>query len=194
MKPLWLQNSPIFSNCLLSPNTGTKGLCGYTWLVLQTWIRTCLSVVFINNSILLFLNLYDKHVRYYHNCHGCKGSATGRTPYVYHLTLQILISEMYYTREWSLNLFCLLVNLFRFWNLLKSHSSSWSLFGLFFVCLVFFFVVVLFFKMYLFRWVLCLHVCLHSRRGHRIPLQMVVSHHVVAGNLTQALCKSIWCS
>jgi hypothetical protein len=22
----------------------------------------------------------------------------------------------------------------------------------------------------------------HTRRGHRIPLQMVVSHHVVAGN------------
>jgi hypothetical protein len=22
----------------------------------------------------------------------------------------------------------------------------------------------------------------HNRRGHRIPLQMVVSHHVVAGN------------
>jgi hypothetical protein len=30
--------------------------------------------------------------------------------------------------------------------------------------------------------VLCLHVSLHARRGHWIPLQMVVSHHVVAGN------------
>ena len=29
----------------------------------------------------------------------------------------------------------------------------------------------------------------HSRRGHRIPLQMVVSHHVVAGNWTQDLWK-----
>jgi hypothetical protein len=38
----------------------------------------------------------------------------------------------------------------------------------------------------------CLFVCLmyeytvavfrHTRRGHRIPLQMVVSYHVVAGN------------
>ena len=40
-----------------------------------------------------------------------------------------------------------------------------------------------FFKIYLF------HVCeytvtvfRHTRRGHRIPLQMVVSYHVVAGN------------
>jgi hypothetical protein len=34
----------------------------------------------------------------------------------------------------------------------------------------------------------CLFVCLfvavfrHTRRGHQIPLQMVMSHHVVAGN------------
>jgi hypothetical protein len=27
----------------------------------------------------------------------------------------------------------------------------------------------------------------HTRRGHRIPLKMVVSHHVVAGNQTQDL-------
>jgi hypothetical protein len=27
----------------------------------------------------------------------------------------------------------------------------------------------------------------HTRRGHQIPLQMVVSHHVVAGNWTQDL-------
>ncbi|CAO2588244.1 hypothetical protein LEMLEM_LOCUS4879 [Lemmus lemmus] len=30
--------------------------------------------------------------------------------------------------------------------------------------------------------VFCLHVCLQARRGHQISLQMVVSHHVVAGN------------
>jgi hypothetical protein len=30
----------------------------------------------------------------------------------------------------------------------------------------------------------------HTRRGHQIPLQMVVSHLVVAGNWTQALWKS----
>jgi hypothetical protein len=30
--------------------------------------------------------------------------------------------------------------------------------------------------------VLCLHECLQARRGHQIPLQMAVSHHVVAGN------------
>ena len=34
----------------------------------------------------------------------------------------------------------------------------------------------------------------HLRRGHRIPLQMVVSHHVVAGNWTQDLQKSSQCS
>jgi hypothetical protein len=28
-----------------------------------------------------------------------------------------------------------------------------------------------------------LHVCLHARQGHQIPLQMVVSHHVVAREL-----------
>uniref|UniRef100_A0A087WPZ1 RIKEN cDNA 1700088E04 gene n=1 Tax=Mus musculus TaxID=10090 RepID=A0A087WPZ1_MOUSE len=27
-----------------------------------------------------------------------------------------------------------------------------------------------------------LHVCLQARRGHQIPLQMVVSFHVVVGN------------
>jgi hypothetical protein len=30
----------------------------------------------------------------------------------------------------------------------------------------------------------------HTRRGHLIPIQMVVSHHVVAGNLTQDPWKS----
>jgi hypothetical protein len=34
----------------------------------------------------------------------------------------------------------------------------------------------------------------HSRRGNRIPLQMVVSHPVVAGNWTQDLWKSTQCS
>jgi hypothetical protein len=34
----------------------------------------------------------------------------------------------------------------------------------------------------------------HSRRGHRIPLQMVVSHHVVVGSWTQDLWKSSRCS
>ena len=34
----------------------------------------------------------------------------------------------------------------------------------------------------------------HTRRGHQIPLQMVVSHHVVAGNWTQYLWKSSQCS
>jgi hypothetical protein len=33
----------------------------------------------------------------------------------------------------------------------------------------------------------------HTRRGHQIPLQMVVSHHVVAGIFTQDLWKSSQC-
>ena len=31
----------------------------------------------------------------------------------------------------------------------------------------------------------------HTRRGHQIPLQMVVSHHVVAGNWTQDLWRAV---
>jgi hypothetical protein len=34
----------------------------------------------------------------------------------------------------------------------------------------------------------------HTRRGHQIPLQMDVSHRVVAGNCTEALWKSSQCS
>ena len=34
----------------------------------------------------------------------------------------------------------------------------------------------------------------NTRRGHQTPLQMVVSHHVVAGISTQDLWKSSWCS
>lgn len=40
------------------------------------------------------------------------------------------------------------------------------------------------FKIYVFCFnvrVLCLHVHLHARRGHQVPLEMVVSHQVVAG-------------
>jgi hypothetical protein len=33
----------------------------------------------------------------------------------------------------------------------------------------------------------------HTRRGHWIPLQMVVSHHVLVGNWTQVLWKSNQC-
>ena len=42
----------------------------------------------------------------------------------------------------------------------------------------------------LFVWMICLHVYLKVSRGHWIPLQMVVSHHVVAGNWTQDLWKN----
>jgi hypothetical protein len=37
--------------------------------------------------------------------------------------------------------------------------------------------------LFIFMYVCCLHVHLHASRGHQITLQMVVSHHVVAGNL-----------
>jgi hypothetical protein len=35
-----------------------------------------------------------------------------------------------------------------------------------------------------------LHVCLHIKRGHQISLEMVVSHHMRTGNLTQYLWKN----
>ena len=49
------------------------------------------------------------------------------------------------------------------------------LYGRLFVCL--------FFKIYLFNvYEYTVAVFRHTRRGHRIPLQMVVSHYVVTGN------------
>jgi hypothetical protein len=42
-------------------------------------------------------------------------------------------------------------------------------------------------------WVHC--SCLHtSQRRHQIPLQMIVSHHVVSGNWTQDLWMNSQCS
>jgi hypothetical protein len=41
------------------------------------------------------------------------------------------------------------------------------------------------FKIYLFIFKYSIAIFRHTRRGHQISLQMVVSHHVVAGNLTQ---------
>ena len=46
---------------------------------------------------------------------------------------------------------------------------------------------------YLIYRVFCLHIYLHARRGHQTSLQMVVSHHVVAGNWTQSLWKNSRC-
>jgi hypothetical protein len=42
---------------------------------------------------------------------------------------------------------------------------------------------ILFLETYLFIMytMCCLRVCLHTRRGHQIPLQMVGSQHVLAG-------------
>ena len=54
----------------------------------------------------------------------------------------------------------------------------------------------LFFKRFICLFYVCEYtvaVFRHTRRGHRIPLQMAVSLHVVAGNCTQDLWKSRRC-
>jgi hypothetical protein len=44
-------------------------------------------------------------------------------------------------------------------------------------------ILIFFFNMYLFYvYEYTVTVFRHTRRGHQIPLQMVVGHHVVAGN------------
>ena len=71
--------------------------------------------------------------------------------------------------------------------LLSQHPECWSL-G---VCVLLFF----FLKIYLFYvYEYTVDVFRHTRRGHWIPLQMVVSHYVVAGNWTRDLWKSSQCS
>ena len=57
-----------------------------------------------------------------------------------------------------------------------------------FVCFGFFFFFFFFKKIY-FIYEYTVTVFSHTRRQHQIPLQMVVSHHVVAGNWTQDLCS-----
>ena len=50
---------------------------------------------------------------------------------------------------------------------------------------------------YLFVYLFILCIWVHwscARRGHQIPLQMAVSHHVVAGNWTRDLWKESQCS
>jgi hypothetical protein len=66
---------------------------------------------------------------------------------------------------------------------LENYNSVDRKLTLFFEALNFFFFFFFFLKIYLF------YVCeytvaifRHTRRGHQIPLQMVVSHHVVARN------------
>jgi uncharacterized membrane protein YgaE (UPF0421/DUF939 family) len=46
----------------------------------------------------------------------------------------------------------------------------------------FFFLFKDLFLFYVCKYTIAVAVFRHTRRGHRIPLQMVVSHHVVAGN------------
>ena len=69
----------------------------------------------------------------------------------------------------------------------KATPCFKSLFVCLFVCLI--------------DWLIFFYVCeytvplfRHTRRGHRIPLQMAVSHHVGARNWTQDLWKSNQCS
>ena len=57
-------------------------------------------------------------------------------------------------------------------------SSAISLSTFIFLRQIFLF----FFKIYLFYLYEYTIAVRHTRRGHQIPLQMVVSHHVVAGN------------
>ena len=56
--------------------------------------------------------------------------------------------------------------------------------------------LLIFLKIYLFLfiWVHCSCLQTHSRRVHWVPLQIAVSHHVVAGNWTQDFWKSSQCS
>jgi hypothetical protein len=51
-----------------------------------------------------------------------------------------------------------------------------------------------FLKIYLFLYEHTVAVFRHTRRGHQIPLQMGLNHHVAAGNWTQDLWKSSQCS
>jgi hypothetical protein len=55
-----------------------------------------------------------------------------------------------------------------------------------------FFIFYVLFIYYLYEYTVA--VFRHTRKEHQIPLQMVVSHHVVAGNWTQDLWKSSHCS
>jgi hypothetical protein len=54
-----------------------------------------------------------------------------------------------------------------------------------------------FFKRFIYLFYVCEYtvaVFRHARRGHQISLQIIVRHHVVAGNWTQDLQKSSQCT
>jgi hypothetical protein len=55
------------------------------------------------------------------------------------------------------------------------HWPAYSFFVLFFVVLK-----IIIYLFYVYEYTVA--VIRHTRRGHRIPLQMVVNNHVVAGN------------
>jgi hypothetical protein len=74
------------------------------------------------------------------------------------------------------------------WNTFFPAMSVLELTGLSFF---FFFKIYLF---YLYEYTIAVAVFRHTRRWHQISLQIVVSHHVVAGNWTQDLWKSSRCS
>jgi len=74
------------------------------------------------------------------------------------------------------------------WNTMSKKKKTWSeeriCLVFFFVCLFLSFIFCSVLKIYL-SYVCEYTVFRHTRRGHQNPLQMVVSHHVVAGNWTQ---------
>ena len=57
-----------------------------------------------------------------------------------------------------------------------------------------YFDLTLFLELFIYAYEYTVAVFKHTRRGHWIQLQMVVSHHVVAGNWIQDLWKSSQCS
>ena len=82
-------------------------------------------------------------------------------------------------RHWTLGL-----------HILGNHSTT----NLYQPLLPFFFLFVKNFLINFYLYEYTVAVFRHPRRAHRIPLQMVVSHRVVAGDWTQDLWESSQCS
>jgi hypothetical protein len=61
-----------------------------------------------------------------------------------------------------------------------------------YVCI--YYILHILYLLYIIYMCVCVLCFMHIRRGHQIPLQMVVSYHLVAGNWTQDLWKSSQCS
>jgi hypothetical protein len=50
--------------------------------------------------------------------------------------------------------------------------------------------LIYFMYIYFYVYTYLFYVFMHTRGGHQIPLEMVMSHHVITGNWTQDLWKS----